>query len=287
MILHGRFLSKISFAPPFKLEDIMFKLGNFRFMVATDDALKKETFRLRHHIYVEELGFEKSDACPDGYETDIYDDCSIHFAVVDDDTGMVIATSRVILNSEIGLPITTLEDVFFVGDKSILDKIIEVSRFAVHANYRRRKEDIRVCHLPPMPGNPFDRRSSDRGTPDRRKRPVILYGMFRLVYQISRQMGITYVCIISERFLFEALAHMGFIFYPIGPEVDFHGLRTPYIAFLDELEDYWIAEKPEFMLFISEGLEEKYWPKNDRFHQLMERQETTADSILQDIREDN
>ncbi|MBU0994701.1 MAG: PEP-CTERM/exosortase system-associated acyltransferase [Proteobacteria bacterium] len=246
----------------------MFKLGNVSFLVAEDDALKREIYKLRYKIYVEEFGFEKPEDHPEGYESDIYDPFSIHFAAIDDETGHVIATMRIILNSDIGLPVAHIEEVSFVGDKSILDKIIEVSRFAVHADFRRRKEDILFRGVSAEQGK-FERRSAARSTPDRRQRPVIVYGLFRLIYQITKKMGFTHWCMISEKFLFEALSHMGFLFYPIGHEVDYHGLRTPYIAFIDEMESYWITEKPDFILFLAEGLEEQYWPKNDRFYHLM------------------
>ena len=251
------------------MEGRMFKIGNVRFLVAEDEGLKKELYKLRYKIYVEEFGFEKAEDHPGGYECDMYDPHSIHFVGIDEDTGQTIATMRIILNSEVGLPVEHVEEVFFKGDKAIVDKIIEVSRFAVHKDYRRRKEDILFRGVSVEKGR-FERRSVTRKTPDRRQRPVIVYGLFRLLYQTTKRLGITHWCMISEKFLFEALSHMGFLFYPIGREQDYHGLRTPYIAFIDEMEDYWIEEKPDFILFLAEGLEEKYWPKNELFQELME-----------------
>ena len=235
------------------LEAPMFKLANFRFMFVEDEALRKETYRLRYQIYVEEFGFESPSDHPEGYERDIYDAHSVHFAVVDEHSGEVVGTTRVVLNSEIGFPMTKIDHISFKGAPSDLNKIMEISRFAVHTNYRRRREDLLFYGAPEM--NPLDAKEILQRVPDRRKRPVLLYGIFRLLYHLSRMKGIDFWCMISEQNLFEAVTYMGFIFHPIGLEVNFHGLRTPYIAFLDELEDYWIKEKPEFMIFLAEGLE--------------------------------
>ncbi len=62
---------------------------------------------------------------------------------------------------------------------------------------------------------------------------------------------------------------MGFIFYPIGREGYYHGIRTPYIAFVDEMEEYWIEEQQDFILFLAQGLEEEYWPKSEIFRKLI------------------
>lgn len=246
----------------------MFKLANFRFLIVEDEALRRQTYRLRYQIYVEEFGFENPCDHPEGYETDLYDANAVHFAVVDDDTGSVIGTTRVVLNSDLGFPMTQLENIFFKGERADLDKIMEISRFAVHANYRRRREDLLFYGIPAVM-DPSERQEVLHRVPDRRKRPVILYGIFRLLYHLSKKRGISFWCMISEKNLFEAVTYMGFIFHPIGVEVSFHGIRTPYIAFLDEMEDHWIQEKPDFMIFLAEGLEEKYWPDKASFRKLM------------------
>ncbi len=108
-----------------------------------------------------------------------------------------------------------------------------------------------------------------RNTLDRRKKPIVVYGLFRLIYQITKTKGISLWSMISEKHLFNAVTAMGFIFHPIGREVEYHGIRTPHLAFIDEMEDYWIEHKKDFMRFLVEGLDEKYWPASDAFKNLM------------------
>lgn len=248
----------------------MFKMGNITFLVVKNDMdIQKRIHKLRYQIYVEEFGFERKEDHPNGIETDIYDPYSVHFAAINNDTGEVIATMRVIMNSEVGLPVTNVEEVSFVGPREILDKIVEVSRFAVDARYRRRQEDILFSGVS-VEKSKFDRRTAARETEDRRKRPVVVYGLFRLLYQTTKRLGFTHWSMISEKHLFKALTSMGFIFYPIGREGYYHGIRTPYLAFVDEMEDYWIEKRIDFILFLAHGLEEKYWPKSEAFKKLME-----------------
>ena len=249
----------------------MFKMGNITFLVVEDDPeILNRIYKLRYQIYVEEFGFERKEDHPNGYETDIYDSHSVHFAAINDDTGEVIATMRVILNSDVGLPVTNIEEVSFVGPKEILDKIVEVSRFAVDARYRRRKEDILFSGID-VDESEFDRRSSPRDTSDRRKRPVVVYGLFRLLYHTTKKMGLTHWSMISEKHLYNALSKMGFIFYPIGREGYYHGIRTPYLAFVDEMEEYWIKKRPDFILFLAQGLDEKYWPESVAFREIIRK----------------
>ena len=247
----------------------MFTIGNITFLVAEDEAIKDEIYKLRYRIYVEEFGFESPDDHPNGMEKDIYDQHSIHFAGVNADTGEVIATMRIILHSELGFPLEHIEEVSFVGDKSDLRKIIEVSRFAVDSAYRRRKEDILFKGQPIEEEIEFDRRSSPRNTPDRRQKPVVVYGLFRLLYQTTKKLGVKNWCMISEQYLHSALSKIGFVFHPIGREVDYHGLRTPYIAFIDEMEEKWLKHQKDFILFLSEGLEKIHLPQQEDFKKLM------------------
>ena len=247
----------------------MFRLGNITFLIVeNDEEIKKGIHKLRYKIYVEEFGFEKKEDHPNGYESDIYDPHSLHFAAISDDTGEVIATMRIILNSEAGLPVTNIEDVSFVGEKEVLDKIVEVSRFAVDARYRRRKEDILFKGVS-VNKNQFERRLVERDTPDRRKRPIVVYGLLRLLYHATKRLGLTHWSIVSEKHLYNALTTMGLIFHPIGREGYYHGIRTPYIAFVDEMEEYWIEKRQDFILFLAQGLEEEYWPKSEIFGKLM------------------
>ena len=118
----------------------MFSIGKFNFVQVDSEKLKKAIYRLRYKVYVEEFGFEKAEDHPDGYETDVYDPHSIHFAALDENQE-VIGTVRMILNSEKGFPIDHAAKISFIGEKPAPDKIAEVSRLAISKNFRRRLED--------------------------------------------------------------------------------------------------------------------------------------------------
>ena len=60
----------------------MLEYGKFKFVRADSDNLKKEIYRLRYRIYVEEFGFERAEDHPGGLETDDYESHALHFAAL-------------------------------------------------------------------------------------------------------------------------------------------------------------------------------------------------------------
>jgi N-acyl amino acid synthase of PEP-CTERM/exosortase system len=66
--------------------------------------------------------------------------------------------------------------------------------------------------------------------------PQILLGMYREIYQYSRDNGIQYWFAAMERSLVRILGQLGLHFTPIGPQTDYYGKVTTYTANLDEME---------------------------------------------------
>lgn len=237
----------------------MFNLGNITFIIADNEELKKEIYKLRYDVYVTEFGFEKPEDHLDGYEMDMFDENSIHFAAIDRQTGQVVGSMRLVLDSQHGFPIEDVDGVSF-DDKESRKHTVEISRFAVRKEYRRQREDIFFRD---------DSGSKAKEGLGNSGRPVVIYGLFRLLYQTSKKMGLTNWTMISEKKLHRALSLMGFRFNAIGPEVEYHGKRTPYLASLDDMEQFWVDKMPDFILFQAEGLEEQFLPKFPEFNALL------------------
>ena len=242
----------------------MFSIGKFNFVQADSEDLKKAIYRLRYKVYVEECGFEKAEDHPDGYETDEYDPHSIHFAALDENQE-VIGTIRMILNSEKGFPIERAAKITFIGERPAPHKIIEVSRLAVSKDPGGLKED--GFHGVKFYPDKTEREILANNIPipkgyQKRKRALIALGLYRLLYQTTKRMGITHWYMISEKKLYCALKRVGLLFHQIGEPVNYHGIRIPYLGILKDIDQYLQSRTPHLFKFYSMGMEREYRPNN-------------------------
>ena len=242
----------------------MFTIGKNSFVVANSDNLKNAIYRLRYKVYVEEFGFEKAEDHLDGYEIDEYDPHSIHFAALNENQD-VIGSARMILNSEKGFPIEHAAKITFIGERPAPDKIIEISRLVVSKDPGGLKED--GFHGMKSYPDRTKREILANNVPipegyQKRKRALIALGLYRLVYQTTKRMGITHWYMISEKKLFCALKRVGFLFYQMGEPVNYHGIRVPYLGILEDIDQYQLSHTPHLFKFYSMGLERKYYPDN-------------------------
>lgn len=221
----------------------------FKFVQADSEALKKVAYRLRYQIYVEECGFERPEDHLDGFEMDEYDAHSIHFAALDA-ADQVIGTVRIILASDKGFPIERVAQMHFPGEKPLPQYIGEISRLAVARAYRRRAGDglygVRT-YLRESEGGVLP---DDRVMPvqhERRKWPVIVLGLYAMVYQAVKRLGLTHLYMITEEELGCALNKYGFLFHQVGGPVQHHGIRIPYLAIVAESEKHLKRTNPDLM----------------------------------------
>lgn len=240
----------------------MITYRNFKFGKVKAEELLKALYRLRYQIYVEELGFEKPQDHPKGYETDAYEPMSIHFAALNESDD-VIGTLRLILHSEKGFPIEHAADLTFLGVKPKPYQIAEISRLAVSKMYRRRQKDGIFdveSYLKKSRGGML----RNNGTPpDLRQRPwpVIVLGLYQAMYHEAKRRGITHLYLITKKKLFVALQKCGFHFKQIGKPVEYHGIRIPYLGIVEEMEKKLKSDHPEMLKVLLSGLEKEYHPR--------------------------
>lgn len=209
----------------------------FRFGQVIDDDVLKDTFRMRYEVYVDEFRFENKADHPDGLETDEYEDASIHFACLNE-TDSVVGTIRLVRNSDKGFPIEHATELSIPGQKPEPDKIGEISRLTVTKDLRRRKEDGMYgveSYLKKKEGGILP----DDGTIPKemrgRKNPIIVLGLYQVMFHESLRQGLTHWYMITEKKIFYALRKYGFLFHQIGEPVQYHGERVPYFANIYEL----------------------------------------------------
>jgi len=220
----------------------------FTFRRVETESELEEVFRLRYQVYCVECDYESPDDHPGGLETDEYDAHSIHFIAIDSAKN-IVGSVRLIKFSELGFPIEKYCSLSMDTSRLPKDKILEISRLAISKDYRRRgadglygtyKGDIKNN------GNGFKRRDH---------RPNIILGLFKAMYRESKWLGIVNWYVAMEKSLYILLRRYGFDFYAVGAEVEYHGLRRPYISRIGNIESTIAKERPEVFSFFTD------WPR--------------------------
>ncbi len=133
----------------------------------------------------------------------------------------------------------------------------EVSRLIISKLYRRRAND----------GLYYEAQVEDEkvegkgGFFTRRMRPMA-FGLYRAMYQESKRTDILHWFALMEKSLRKLLNIHGLAFRPIGPEIDFWGMVTPYLADIRDLERGVYSKFPQFFDYFMMGLEPELLPKS-------------------------
>jgi N-acyl amino acid synthase of PEP-CTERM/exosortase system len=191
---------------------------------ADTPGLLKSAYRLRYQVYCVENPFENSAEHPERIECDAYDDHSVHSLLIHRPSGAVAGTVRLVLpRRNKPLPITHVCDHPMLGDRSAMPpaSTAEISRFAVSKEFRRRATDrlgadYALVECP----------AASDGM-DRRVIPHITLGLMKAIVQMSWEHGITHWTAVMEPALLRLIRRLGLEFNPLGPVVQYHGLRQP------------------------------------------------------------
>ena len=238
----------------------MLTLGDLKFVVATTPELLDGVFRLRYQVYVDEFGYEHAGDHPDGKETDEWDPFSIHMAALNPE-GDVIGTIRLVLNSISGLP--TLKAVApYYQDKNPQSRHIgEVSRLAVARSFRRRVEDGFQGVKEVLAANSsialHSGKEGEFPSQDRRRQFAVVLGLFKIMYHVSKRIDLKDWYMMAEKRLWYLLKRYHILFNPVGPEMDYHGIRIPYLGHINDIESHMMKVSANLAESFQEGLEIK------------------------------
>jgi len=198
--------------------------------IADTYDLLLQAYQLRYQVYCVERGFLTGQ---NGVELDEYDDFARHVVVRCRQTGMVIGTVRLVLPKDSSggddFPIQ------HVCDPALLrnlprDTIGEVSRFALPKLQRQqlRNMSASTCAL---------------------LRLALIKGAVRL----SAEAGHTHWLAVMEPTLLRLLGATGIHFEPLGPPVEYHGLRQPAVAELVPTMARLRDERPIVWEYVTKG----------------------------------
>ena len=210
----------------------------FEVVLADTPELRKEVFRTRYEVYCEERlvpDFDP-DKYPRGLEEDEYDDHSIHSLLYHRDTGQIAGTVRLICcdpdNPNTKLPIEEFAEPYVERSALALDCshrecIAEISRLLLTKNFRSRPGE----YTKPYGYNGVARESKAPDRPDNRRRfPHAVLGLMVAVGEMSARHGITHWYAAMEPHLNLLLRAFALDLNPIGPVIEYHGPRQPYLS---------------------------------------------------------
>jgi len=209
--------------------------------LADGPATLEAAHALRYQVYCLERKFEKPEEHDTGLETDEYDSHAVQGVLFHRPTDRPIGTVRMILPENCageGLPI---DQILRAGGIDLanyvqIGKCVEVSRFAISKEFRRRwTDDMMVASHPLSPQDAA------------RQANLAFLSMVQFVLRESIDRHVLYWTAVMEPMLLRMLDRMGIHFRSIGPVVNHHGLRQPSWSYiptvLEELKfehrDYW------------------------------------------------
>jgi N-acyl amino acid synthase of PEP-CTERM/exosortase system len=206
----------------------------FDVIPAETAALRQKAYRLRYQVYCCEHQYETPDEHPQHMETDAFDSRSVHSLIVDRENGLAIGTVRLILpdpaHHEASLPIQQVCN-HPLPPCLPVSGVAEISRFAISKQMRK---------------------SADGGVSKNLKCSVVL-GLMKAVVQTSFEYGITDWLAVMEPSLLRLLCRFGIYFAPIGPLIEYHGLRQPCHANVDRMLETVRQENFDLWEFVTES----------------------------------
>lgn len=226
----------------------------FKKIMAPEELM--ESYRLRLQVYGRECHFIHEEDYPQGYETDELDAHSLHFGGFDL-FGNLIGSVRLILPETDSFPIQDHCPGLEVDwSKVSRAECGEISRLTISKLFRRRAHDG-LYYEPQIQ----DQTVEDKGEQFLRRVRPMAFGLYRAMYQECKRLHINYWFALMEKSLWLLLKIHGFVFKPIGPEVDFYGKVTPYVADIREMEKWVHSKFPQFFSYFIENLEPELQPK--------------------------
>jgi N-acyl amino acid synthase of PEP-CTERM/exosortase system len=233
-MLYSQVAPKEQFSPSInsKLSDVYHRW--FELIPADTPTLREKAYRLRYQVYCCENQYETPEEHLKNMETDIFDCRSIHSLIVDRANGMTLGTVRLILphpeSREASFPIQQICN-HPLPIKLPVSSTAEISRFAISKKLRKLVDGD--C--------PKDMKCS------------IVLGLMKSIVQMSWKFGITDWLAVMEPSLLRLLRRFGIHFAPVGPKVEYHGVRQPCHANVNGMLERVRQENPDLWEFATES----------------------------------
>jgi len=213
----------------------------FEIVIADTSELLESVYRIRYQVLCVQNTFPNMNAVdyPDKLEKDEYDDHSCHALLRFRPSGDFIGTVRLILFNPLQpeklfpVELNTQLDPALCNMKSLLrQQTAEISRFVIVNQFDRRKGERRREERREPKTETIDENIAvrDRRSTERRSTPHLALLLAASVVRLCAKKNITNWLSVMDPALNRLLGYYGLNLNPIGPLVNYHGLRQPYFA---------------------------------------------------------
>ncbi len=195
-----------------------------------DAERRQELYRLRYDVYCQEFGFEREADCPGRMEWDAFDEHAWHGLIRHVSTGKAAGSARIIekqASGEDDLPLLAYcKDSLYPAWRRHLeqlerpDTICEVSRLAVHTDFRRR----------PGEDTPYGKFGAAPFPEDHvRTFPLLTAALFAAaIYLVFDALDKRAAYMMMEPRLQRMLRRFGLRAEQVGDPIEYHGQRAAY-----------------------------------------------------------
>lgn len=231
---------------------------------ANASELRAEMFRLRYEVLCEELHLSGFEPNVNRQEKDEYDDRSVHCLLRHRPTGTIAGTVRLILcdPNDPERPFPTEQYASHVLDPKKANPsqlprqhTAEMSRFVLSKRFRSREGEDRYA----FGAGKYDMAPHGSTGRDRRHFPHPLLGLMVGVVFMAAQQQITYWYASMEPVLNRLLRRFAVDLTPVGPSIEFHGVRQPHVdAVMAVLERTYKRRRDVWELVTDQG---RLWPR--------------------------
>ena len=210
---------------------------HFEIKTDSDAGTRDEAFKLRYQVYCLERGYEDAAAFHNRREQDLHDHHSLHGIVRHRQTCETMGAVRLVRGGG-----STADRRHFpiehacpgiLTDNSLGDDVLprgataEISRLAV--------SKASQCRIPQLAGGEHAlARAGWRF--NGRCYPLVTFGLFIALSRISIRNDITHWVAVMEPSLLRLLSRFGIRFHSIGGLIDYHGLRQPCYAEVQDIK---------------------------------------------------
>ena len=232
--------------------------NEYNFILAKTASEKNKALLLRHAIFLQELNYEMHEDQTKKYETDEYDNTSIHCLIEHKKSGLPAGCMRLVIPSSDPTSKLYRLPVEIQGEQklnhrtlhpSLMSKIqlCEVSRLAISRHFRPRQQDKNQLDVV------FD--GYNFSTEETETFPLIAIGLFLCTYSLVGLSGRQHVYAMMEPRLPKLLSLSGFHFTQVSEVIEYHGSRHAYYIDHTKTEKEMHEDLMPLYLYIRRALE--------------------------------
>jgi len=206
--------------------------SRFEVIPALTDALKDQTYRMRHSVYCSDLGFE--DLRANGREIDEYDSYATGLLIRHIASAEFIGCARLIQpRSGFKDPLPFESTCARTLNRELIDtypaarhQIAEISRLAIVSKFRRRKGEA---------DSPAPLGQSDFAGAPRPRFPYVLLGLYLGIVALGELQGVEKLFLLTEPRLAAHLTKVGFELHQVSGPVEHRGVRVLSMAIVSRV----------------------------------------------------